>query len=56
MTSNEFSEKLEICEVKRQEKELDMSILRAKAEFFLQIAGDYKHYDILYRGLSLENM
>ena len=56
IAADEFSEKMEICEVKRQEKELDMSILRAKAEFFLQIAGDYKHYDILYRGLSLENM
>lgn len=56
IAADEFSEKLEIYEVKRQEKELDMSILRAKADYFLQVAGDYKNYDIQYRGLSLDNM
>lgn len=56
IAADEFSEKLEIYEVKRQEKDLDMSILRAKADYFLQVAGEYKHYDIRYNGLSLENM
>ncbi len=53
---DEFSDKLEIYEVKHQAKELDMSILRDKAEIFLQIAGEYKHYKINQVGLSLEDM
>ena len=53
---DEFSDKLEIYEVKRQAKELDMNALRDKSEFFLQIAGDYKYYKINHIGLSIEDM
>lgn len=53
---DEFSDKIELYEVKRQAKELDMSVLRDKSESFLQIAGEYKHYDINHVGLSLEDM
>jgi len=53
---DEFSDKLEIYEVKRQAKELELSILHAKSEAYLQIAGEYKHYNIKQVGLSIEDM
>lgn len=53
---DEFADRLEIYEVKRQEKEIDLSIVRAKTTFFLQAAHEYARYDIQYKGLSIDDM
>ena len=31
-------------------------VLEAKAESFMKVAGDFKGYEPIYRGLSIENM
>ncbi len=33
-----------------------MSILRSKSETFLQSTGKFKKFEIIYRGLSMEDM
>lgn len=56
IAADEIERKVTFCEVKRQEKELDMSILRSKAETFLQSTGKFKKFEIIYRGVSMEDM
>ncbi|MCC8118037.1 MAG: hypothetical protein LIP09_04710 [Bacteroidales bacterium] len=55
-TRAEIDKRVEFIEVKRQEKNIDMSILRAKAEVCCNAVGQYKKYKISYRGLSLEDI
>lgn len=43
-------------EVKRQEQAIDLSILRAKAEKFMETTGRYSKYRKDYKGLSMEDM
>ena len=43
-------------EVKRQEQAIDLSILRAKAEKFMETTGRYSKYRKEYKGLSMEDM
>lgn len=51
-----IAEKLDVIEVKRQEENIDYSILRSKADtFFKSIKHDYSKYSIQYRGLSLDD-
>lgn len=45
-----------VCEVKRQAKEIDLSALRAKTDIFLQTTGEYRHHKINTIGLSMEQM
>lgn len=56
IAADEINKQVDFYEIKRQEKELDMSILRAKAEQFLQATGKFKRYRYNYQGASLEDM
>lgn len=41
---------------KQQAKNFDEDVLRAKADSFMKAVGPFKDYDIIYQGLSIENM
>ena len=56
IAEDELDNKIEFIEVKRQEKNYDESVLRAKSELFLKSAGTFKGYEIIYKGLSIEDM
>lgn len=53
-TQNEVDNKIEFIEVKRQTKNFDENVLKAKSELFLKVVGSFKGYEIIYRGLSTE--
>lgn len=53
---DEIDKRVVFHEIKRQKKEIDIPILRAKADVFLQTTKQFKEYDISYRGLSMEDM
>ena len=48
--------RIEFIEVKRQEKNFDENILKGKSELFFKAVGTFKGYEIIYRGLSIEDM
>lgn len=56
IAADDIDRRVEFYEIKRQEKAIDLSILRAKADTFLKTTGQYKKYMIDYRGLSMEGM
>lgn len=56
IAADEIEHRVDFCEIKRQAKDLDLSILRAKADNFLQCTGKYRKYQIRYIGLSLDDM
>ena len=43
-------------EIKRKAANIDMEILRQKAAVFLRATGEFKGYDIFYKGLSMDDM
>ena len=56
VAEDELDHKIEIIEVKRQSKNFDESILKAKSEMFFNAIGTFRGYEIIYRGLSIEDM
>lgn len=56
VAEDEVDKKLEFIEVKRQAKNYDEAVLRAKAEAFLKSVGPFEGYELLYRGLTTEDM
>lgn len=48
--------KIEFIEVKRQAKNFDENVLKGKSELFFETVGSFKGYEIIYRGLSIDNM
>ena len=42
--------------MKSQAKNFDEGVLKAKSELFFKAVGSFKGYEIIYRGLSLEDM
>ena len=56
IAEDEFEKQLKIFEVKRQAKNLDINILKDKADVFVRTVGRYKGYDISCGGLSMEDM
>ena len=56
IAEDELDNKLEFIEVKRQAKNFDENVLKTKSELFLKAVGTFKEYDIIYRGLSIEDM
>lgn len=56
VAEDELEDKIEFIEVKRQAKNFDESVLKAKSELFLKAAGSFKGDKIIYRGLSIEDM
>ena len=56
VAEDELGSKIEFIEVKRQAKNFDEGVLKAKSELFLKAVGSLKGYEIIYRGLSIEDM
>ena len=56
VAEDELDNKIEFIEVKRQAKNFDENVLKAKSELFFKTVGTFKGYEIVYRGLSIEDM
>ena len=56
IAEDEVDNKIEFIEVKRQAKNFDEEVLKGKAESFMNAVGAFNGYDIIYRGLSIEDM
>ena len=56
IAEDELSETATFFEIKRQKEEISMGILRQKAEAFLGATHQFKGYEMVYRGLSMEDM
>lgn len=56
VVEDELDNKIEFIEVKRQAKNFDENVLKAKSELFFKAVGTLKGYEIIYRGLSIEDM
>ena len=56
VAEDELDNKIEFIEVKRQAKNFDENVLKNKSELFFKAVGSFKGYEIIYRGLSIEDM
>ena len=56
IAEDEVDNKIEFIEIKRQAKNFDEEVLKAKSEAFMKAVGSFKGYEIIYRGLSIEDM
>lgn len=56
IAADELEQKVTFYEVKRQAKDINLGILKDKAEHFFQATEKFKKYDIGYQGLSMEDM
>ena len=56
IAADELEQKVIFYEVKRQAKDINLGILKDKAEHFFQATGKFKKFNIGYQGLSMEDM
>lgn len=56
IAADELEQKVIFYEVKRQAKDINLGILKDKAEHFFQATGKFKNFNIGYQGLSMEDM
>ena len=56
IAEDELDNKIEFIEVKRQSKNFDENVLKAKSELFFKAVGTFKGYEVIYRGLSIDDM
>lgn len=56
VAEDELENRIEFIEVKRQAKNFDEQVLKDKSELFFKAVGPFKGYDIVYRGLSIQDM
>jgi Holliday junction resolvase-like predicted endonuclease len=56
VAEDELENRIEFIEVKRQEKNFDENRLKGKSELFFKAVSTFKGYEIIYRGLSIEDM
>lgn len=56
IAENEFDKKITFYEVKRNERNIDLSILRSKSDAFHRAVKRFSDYTIDFRGLSPDNM
>ena len=56
IAADELEQKVIFYEVKRQVKDINLGILKDKAEHFFQATGKFKKFTIGYQGLSMEDM
>ncbi len=56
VAENELNDEATFFEVKRKAGNINMEILKQKAAAFLRTTGEFKGYDIAYRGLSMDEM
>ena len=53
---DELTDKATFYEIKRQESEIDIGVLKQKAEVFLRATHEFKGYEISFKGLSMGEM
>ena len=56
IAADELENKVTFYEVKRQAEDVNIGILKDKAEHFFQATGKFKKYQVEYKGLSMEDM
>ena len=56
VAENELNDEAVFFEVKRKAGNIDLEVLEQKAAAFLRVTGEFKGYDISYRGLSMDDM
>ena len=56
IAEDEIDNKIDFFEVKRQAKNFDEKVLKAKSELFFKAIGSFKGYAITYGGLSMDDM
>jgi AAA+ ATPase superfamily predicted ATPase len=56
IAEDEIDNKIVFIEVKRQEKNFDEKVLKSKSELFFKAVGTFKDFEIIYKGLSIEDM
>lgn len=56
IAADELENEVTFYEVKRQACDINLGILKTKAEHFFQATGKFKKYHITYKGLSMEDM
>ena len=56
IAADELEQKVTFYEVKRQAKDVNIGVLKDKAEHFFQATGKFKKYQVEYKGLSMEEM
>ena len=53
---DELADRVTFYEVKRQEDEVSIGTLKQKAEAMLRVTGAFKGYQVMFEGLSMEDM
>ena len=56
IAEDEVDSLIEFIEVKRQAKNYDEATLKSKAASFMKVVDSFKDYEIIYRGLSIDDM
>lgn len=56
IAADELEKSVTFNEVKRQAKDVDMHLLKDRADIFLKSTHEFKNFGISYNGLSMENM
>ena len=56
VAENELDGTATFYEVKRKADNIDLDTLRIKSDAFLRATGEFKNYDISYKGLSMNDM
>ena len=56
VAENELNEEATFFEVKRKAGNIDMEILKHKSAVFLRATGEFKGYNISYKGLSMDDI
>ncbi len=56
VAADEINKRVDFYEIKRNEKNADLSILRAKADAFFQSTGAFKRFNKSFRSLSMQDM
>ena len=56
IAADELKKTVTFNEVKRQAKDVDMHLLKDRADIFLKSTHEFKNFGISYNGLSMENM
>ena len=56
IAEDELSKSATFVEIKRQEGEISMGVLKQKAQTFLSATHQFKDHTIIYKGLSIDDM
>jgi hypothetical protein len=56
VAADDLSKTAVFYEVKRQKDEISLPVLKEKARHFMETTGRFNGYEVLYKGLSVEDM